>query len=69
MKIICISDTHNHHKDLKIPDGDILIHAGDMTCVGGMDEIKDFVSNFERYTYHEKINLGIFNFIHLNNGL
>jgi Icc-related predicted phosphoesterase len=42
MKIICISDTHNLHKDLKIPDGDILIHAGDMTCVGGMDEIKEF---------------------------
>lgn len=42
MKIICISDTHNHHKDLKIPNGDILIHAGDMTCVGGIDEIKEF---------------------------
>ena len=42
MKIICISDTHNLHKDLKIPDGDILIHAGDMTCVGGIDEIKEF---------------------------
>jgi Icc-related predicted phosphoesterase len=42
MKIICISDTHNLHKDLKIPNGDILIHAGDMTCVGGMDEIKEF---------------------------
>jgi len=42
MKIICISDTHNLQKDLKIPDGDILIHAGDMTCVGGIDEIKEF---------------------------
>jgi Icc-related predicted phosphoesterase len=42
MKIICISDTHNLHKDLKIPDGDILIHAGDMTCVGGIDELKEF---------------------------
>jgi Icc-related predicted phosphoesterase len=42
MKIICISDTHNLHEELKIPDGDVLIHAGDMTCVGGMDEIKEF---------------------------
>lgn len=42
MKIICISDTHNLHKNLKVPDGDILIHAGDMTCVGGIDEIKEF---------------------------
>ena len=42
MKIICISDTHNLHKELKIPDGDILIHAGDMTCIGGIYEIKEF---------------------------
>jgi Icc-related predicted phosphoesterase len=42
MKIICISDTHNLHKELKIPDGDVLIHAGDMTCVGGIDEMKEF---------------------------
>jgi Icc-related predicted phosphoesterase len=42
MKIICISDTHNLHKNLKVPDGDMLIHAGDMTCVGGIDEIKEF---------------------------
>ncbi|MDZ7897776.1 MAG: metallophosphatase domain-containing protein [Arcicella sp.] len=42
MKLICISDTHNLHNNLKVPDGDILIHAGDMTCVGGIDEIKEF---------------------------
>jgi Icc-related predicted phosphoesterase len=42
MKIICISDTHNLHKNLKVPNGDILIHAGDMTCVGEIDEIKEF---------------------------
>ena len=42
MKIICISDTHNLHKDLRIPEGDILVHAGDLTCVGGIDEIKQF---------------------------
>jgi Icc-related predicted phosphoesterase len=42
MKIVCISDTHNLHKNLKVPDGDILIHAGDMTCIGGIDEIEEF---------------------------
>ncbi len=38
MKIICISDTHNLHKDLKIPDGDMLIHAGDMTFFPNFEE-------------------------------
>lgn len=31
MKIVAISDTHQKHKDLKIPDGDILIVAGDIS--------------------------------------
>ncbi|MEY4541891.1 MAG: hypothetical protein RLZZ306_3648 [Bacteroidota bacterium] len=55
MKIICISDTHNHHKDLKIPDGDILIHAGDMTCVGGIDELKEFNEWLETLPHRHKI--------------
>lgn len=31
MKLILIADTHNQHRDLEVPDGDILIHAGDIT--------------------------------------
>ena len=31
MRIVCISDTHELHRDLLIPDGDMLIHAGDIT--------------------------------------
>lgn len=30
MRLVCISDTHGKHNQLKIPDGDILIHAGDI---------------------------------------
>lgn len=37
MRIVCISDTHN----LKpvVPDGDVLIHAGDLTMTGGIAEL------------------------------
>jgi len=38
MKIVCISDTHTRH-DFRIPDGDLLIHAGDLTFQGSLEEI------------------------------
>ena len=28
-RIVCVSDTHLGHEDLCVPDGDVLIHAGD----------------------------------------
>jgi hypothetical protein len=31
MKIVCLSDTHNCNEQITVPDGDILIHAGDAT--------------------------------------
>ena len=35
MRIVCISDTHGKHADLDdVPDGDVLIHAGDYTTFG-----------------------------------
>ena len=34
VKIVCISDTHGHHRKLTMPKGDILIHAGDFTLFG-----------------------------------
>jgi len=36
MKIVFISDTHGLHGDMlhPIPEGDVLIHAGDCTNMG-----------------------------------
>lgn len=31
LRIVCIADTHELHRELDVPDGDILIHAGDFT--------------------------------------
>ena len=42
MKIVAISDTHNRHKKLEIPECDLLIHAGDFTSFGYKHEIEDF---------------------------
>lgn len=40
MKVILISDTHGEHKSLKVPNGDLLIHAGDLTPSGKHAEVE-----------------------------
>jgi len=47
-KIIAISDTHGKHRDLDIPDCDILIHCGDVCTFGNKSEILDFFSWFSQ---------------------
>lgn len=56
MKIVMISDTHGQHRKLKVPDGDILIHAGD-AMTGGMDprEIVDLNDWFGELPHPSKI--------------
>jgi predicted phosphodiesterase len=41
MRIVCISDTHMMHSDVCVPDGDVLIHAGDLTMDGASADIDD----------------------------
>jgi len=31
MRLVVISDTHELHRELAVPPGDLLIHAGDFT--------------------------------------
>ncbi|NJL12153.1 MAG: metallophosphoesterase [Microscillaceae bacterium] len=42
MRIICLSDTHGQHRQVLVPPGDMLIHAGDFTRRGQAGEIADF---------------------------
>ena len=42
MRIVCISDTHGQHEGLTIPDGDVLIHAGDICGLDNLHEYDDF---------------------------
>ena len=41
-KIVFISDTHTYHDEVKIPEGDILIHCGDFSSSGRIEEIARF---------------------------
>jgi Icc-related predicted phosphoesterase len=42
MKIVCISDTHNRHREVVIPPCDVLVHAGDFTGGGSVAEVAAF---------------------------
>lgn len=42
LRIACISDTHVHHRDVDVPECDILIHTGDVTNCGRISVLKDF---------------------------
>ncbi|SDT01688.1 Predicted phosphoesterase [Halopseudomonas litoralis] len=42
MKLVCVSDTHSLHWDIPdIPDGDVLIHAGDSLGQGTLNNVED----------------------------
>ena len=38
VSVVCVSDTHNSQP--KLPDGDVLIHAGDLTQSGSLQELQ-----------------------------
>lgn len=42
MRIVCLSDTHGQHARLAVPDGDVLVHAGDFSLNGRPEEIARF---------------------------
>jgi len=41
-QIVCLSDTHGQHRRIRVPDGDILIVAGDLTAYGKRSEYRYF---------------------------
>lgn len=44
MRIVCISDTHGYHRRADVTAGDILVHAGDLTAHGTLEDVEFFNS-------------------------
>lgn len=53
--LVFISDTHTQHGNLKVPDGDIIIHCGDVSYRGTEDEVLDFAEWFYALPHKHKI--------------
>lgn len=55
LRIVVLSDTHNVHEEIVVPEGDILLHAGDATNNGTTAEIAAFASWFKKLPHKDKI--------------
>lgn len=55
MKLVCISDTHTRHREINMPEGDILICSGDITFRGELDVIEDFADWLKYLPYKHKL--------------
>jgi len=55
LRIVAISDTHSRHRQVKLPKGDILLHAGDISYKGRKDELIDFLGWFKSQKFTHKI--------------
>ncbi len=58
MRVVCISDTHGKYRGLTVPDGDILVHAGDITCFGRPLEFFDFNEWLGELPHKHKVVIG-----------
>ncbi|RYZ53630.1 MAG: metallophosphoesterase, partial [Chitinophagaceae bacterium] len=55
MRFVAISDTHCRHRSLKLPKGDVLLHAGDISYRSTRQEIIDFLDWFGKLPFAHKI--------------
>lgn len=56
-RFVCISDTHNASPNgaFKLPKGDVLIHAGDLTNQGSYSELQKTIKWMEEADFEAKI--------------
>ena len=55
IKLIAISDTHGKHRQVNLPSGDVLIHAGDITMWGDWEQFKDFAAWLKLQSHKHKV--------------
>jgi len=54
-RFVCISDTHSKTKNLILPKGDVLIHAGDFSIKGRVKEIEGFADFLAAQDFQYKV--------------
>ncbi len=55
LRLVCLSDTHNFLDQLDVPDGDVLLHAGDFTGAGTVGEVEAFGCSLAELPHRDKV--------------
>lgn len=52
---MAVADTHLFHGDLTVPDGDVLVHAGDLCRGGDLDELREAAAYLASLPHAHKV--------------
>ncbi|HEU4469447.1 MAG TPA: metallophosphoesterase, partial [Flavisolibacter sp.] len=55
MRFVAISDTHGKHRTIRLPKGDVLLHAGDISYGRKKEEVADFLGWFAKQDFAYRI--------------
>lgn len=55
MRVVCLSDTHGLHDEVTVPDGDLLLHSGDVCNHGTKGEFKRFIAWLGELPHPQKV--------------
>lgn len=55
MRLIAMADTHGYHGQLQVPEGDILVHAGDLTQRGTLTQLREVADWLRSLPHRHKV--------------
>ena len=55
MRLVAISDTHEQHNKVIVPEGDVLVHAGDFTYLGKIPAVASFAEWMRLQPHKHKV--------------
>lgn len=55
MRLVAMADTHGYHRDLVVPDGDVLVHAGDLTQRGTLAQLQEVADWLRSLPHRHKV--------------
>ncbi|MBX3168139.1 MAG: metallophosphatase domain-containing protein [Candidatus Eremiobacteraeota bacterium] len=58
MRIVCLSDTHGLHGQIEVPEGDLLLHGGDLTRRGRLEELAEAAEWLRSLPHGHKVVIG-----------
>lgn len=55
LRCVAMADTHGYHRELVVPDGDVLLHAGDLTTRGTRPQLEEVARWLRSLPHRHKI--------------